>query len=601
MAENAGPEGLKGENSQNTSKKGESAMSSDEKEQKRVTRREFVRGAAVGAAGVAAAGVLASCTPEVVKETVEVPVEVIKEVPVEVIKEVEVKSWLPEKWDQETDVVVVGSGMAGFCAAIEAKRAGADVIVVDKNFYPGGNTLLCAGNTILGGTHVQAAAGMEDSPEWWYEETMEVGDQRAQKDLLAVYTKKGEEFLTWYESLGMEWKPFETPETPGDYMTVRRGHSPAASENYPGTRGFALEIVLYQEIQKLGIPVLLNTKMTRIIREPNGPVLGIETVAEGKTINFKARKAVVLGCGGFKGNVQMRMAWDPRMDDELGAGGLPYVETTGEGLMAAVDIGAGTTDMSFVCELRVRWGTLTYQLWEPPALTTIGTTGSAGLRIRDFSRLILVKDDGNRYVDEGAPSANPEDLFFQAYLNLRERPRNVWAVVDADGAEALGFTRDQFENPEPKVTPALYPGCVAVADSIQDLAISMGISSTGLGATISRFNGFVDAGEDADFGKPMPMYKIVKPPFFGVKLLVLAHDQMAGLRANTRAQVLERSNQIANQFTPIDDEPVIPHLYAAGECVGGYYGTTRGHGKVGVCGIWGRIAGQNAAKETSLA
>jgi len=159
MAENTGPKDLNAVNSQNTSKKGESTMSSEEKEQKRITRREFVKGAAIGAAGVAAAGALASCTPEVVKETVEVPVEVIKEVPVEVIKEVEVKSWLPEKWGQETDVVVVGSGMAGFCAAIEAKRAGADVIVVDKNFYPGGNTLLCAGNTILGGTHVQAGGG----------------------------------------------------------------------------------------------------------------------------------------------------------------------------------------------------------------------------------------------------------------------------------------------------------------------------------------------------------------------------------------------------------------------------------------------------------
>ncbi|MBC7121552.1 MAG: FAD-binding protein, partial [Candidatus Methanosuratus sp.] len=129
-------------------------MSSAEKKGKKVSRKEFVKGTAVGAAGVAAAGVLAGCapaatpTPQVIKETVEVPVEVtrevIKEVEVtkEVVKEVEVKPWLPQKWDYEADVVVVGYGLAGATAGYEAKKAGADVLILEKapEEWKGGNS-----------------------------------------------------------------------------------------------------------------------------------------------------------------------------------------------------------------------------------------------------------------------------------------------------------------------------------------------------------------------------------------------------------------------------------------------------------------------------
>jgi len=570
-------------------------MSSGEKEEKRISRRDFVRGAAVSAAAVAGAGILAGCKNETPAPTASTETQECPPCPTAAPCPPCADSWRPEKWDKETDVVVVGAGYAGLCAAIEAKAAGAEVLVLEKNDFPGGNGILCAGNTILGATHVQNRVGIEDHEEWWYEDQMAWGEYRAVPELMRLYTQKGGELALWLEQLGLVWRDQLRA---SDDARVPRGHGPAESPNYPGSKGISQITVLLNELERLEAPILLQHKMKRIYREPNGPVLGVEVETEDGNINIKARKAVVLGSGGFKSNVQMRTAWDPRLDADLGAGGLPFVETTGEGSMAAVNVGAGFTDMSYVCEFRVRWGTKTYQSWEPPTLTTV--PGGAGISAGDYHRLIMVKNDGQRYVNEAGEQSLCHHTFWQAFLNLKEKPRNVWAITDAEGAAELKWPEDEMRDPQPLAGRALYPGCVAVADSIQELASQMGIDPVGLEATVNRYNAFVDAGEDGDFEKPQPLYSISKPPFFAAKMLMLCHDQMGGLRANTKAQVLDRSEQIVAQGVSIDQEKVIPHLYAAGECVGGYVGAERGHGKIGVYMIWGRIAGQNAAQETRL-
>ena len=108
-------------------------------------------------------------------------------------------------------------------------------------------------------------------------------------------------------------------------------------------------------------------------------------------------RACVLGSGGWKSNVAMRVNWDPRLDEDFGAGGLPYVETTGEMIMAANDIGADLTGMDFVCEFRVKWGTKIYQLLDErhqprrPARRPDRRTIDNG---------ICVDVDGKRFIDE---------------------------------------------------------------------------------------------------------------------------------------------------------------------------------------------------------
>jgi len=252
--------------------------------------------------------------------------------------------------------------------------------------------------------------------------------------------------------------------------------------------------------------------------------------------------------------------------------------------------------------LSMYWGTLQLRLWEPEGDYPIPVRDGLSLGGERFQRVILVKNDGQRFVNEaeGATPYNaehPEQPFPAALLNLPDRPRNIWAVTDAEGAEALNWPLDSMRDPDPKVVPALYPGLVAVAESLAELSNEMGIPTAELEATVSRYNGFVDAGNDEDFGKPQPLYRISKPPFCAAKLSMIRHTQPGGLRINTKAQVLDRYDPALAEGVSIDEENTIPHLYAAGETTG-FLGWRRVHGKLGACASFGRLAGQNAAAET---
>ncbi len=575
---------------------------SERNSKKGLNRRDFIKSAAVGDGAIALAGFG--------------------------LKEAKAAQ-PPVKWDKETDVVVVGSGGTGLAAAVEAADAGADVLLLEKGDHVGGLFIAAGGHAILGCTHVMAQEGIEDRPEWWYEDEMLASDYRAVPELVRTYVDKGEELVLWLEQLGFEWKLRPIP--------ICQGHRVNRSHNSATNFGWHWVTVLLREAERLGVPILLKHRMTRIHRpDPNGPVLGVEVETPAGSINIKARKGVVLAAGGTTDNARMCMAQDPRLGPDVDimgdAGGPPpggpYVENTGDAHLTALDIGADLTDMSIGSFLAFRYGSKQYFVWEPRDWTDPSLKGGTGLPLRGdgFQRVIWVKADGKRYVNEslapvsierkvgpdpyapnalqgifgGAPHEYPEHQFLRAFLNLKERPRNVWVITDAEGATALNWPEDQMRNPDPKVPRSLYPDSVAVADTLAELASKMNIPAAAFEATVSRYNSFVDAGQDQDFERGQPMYRISEPPFFGAKANLLRHTQGNGLRINTKAQVIERSDQWdGHHGVSIDEERVISHLYAAGECTG-FLGWRRTHGKLGVCVIFGRIAGQNAGAETRL-
>ncbi|MBI3949029.1 MAG: FAD-dependent oxidoreductase [Acidobacteria bacterium] len=568
-------------------------------EKKDLSRRDFIKTTAVGVGATALTGLSA--------------------------KEAKAQG-PPVNWDKETDVVVVGTG-CGLGAAIEAKRAGADVLIVEKADHVGGLWIMAGGgSTMGGGTILQQRAGVQDTVEQWYQDEMYSNQYRGVPEIMRTLCGRGPDTVLWLENLGLKWATLGAGAL---RPPIRRGHSPDLNLAYlgiqPGTGrlsgGIAWTAVMHNECDKLGIPILLNHRMTRIHRpDMNGPVLGIEVETPQGTINIKARKGVVLATGGWTDNPRMCQAWDPRIvgPDTYGDGGVPgqppFVESAGDGHLAAAEIGAGFSDMSFVAYLYIYYGTRAYNGWDPLDWKTQGRQGNSGLHlynvVNGFQRVILVKNDGARWINEaeaartgprglGGYSENPEWPYPATYLSLPQ-PRNVWCVTDADGAAALNWTVDMFTNPNPKAGFCLDPEYLAMADALQQLASKMGINATNLEATLSKYNGFVDAGVDTDFGKPMPLYKIAKPPFFAGKASLIRHTQRNGLRVNTKSQVLEQSDQrLGETASSIDAEKVIPHLYAAGE-VGNSLGWRRVHNSLGHYLTAALIAGENAAKETSL-
>ncbi|MBI4467729.1 MAG: FAD-dependent oxidoreductase [Acidobacteria bacterium] len=540
----------------------------------------------------------------------------------------EVKAQLiPVSWDKVADVVVVGTG-CGLAGAIEAKVAGSDVLIIEAADHVGGLYIAAGGSCTMGGNNVaQQRDGIVDDDETWFQDEMWSNEYRGQPEIMRTLVARGADTVKWLQDLGFVWAPV------GNGVLrppVRRGLSLARSSNYPGgsgspNSGIAWTHVMKKRVDELGIPILLNHTMTRIYRQPDGPVVGIEAQTPQGTINIKARKGVLLATGGWTDNYRMCQAWDPRIvgtDSYSGDGAIPvaepgtYARTMGDGLLFAQEIGAGLSDMSFVSYIYFFFGSKSYWGWGPEPYnweTNANYASGKGLPLSGtgMQRVILVKNDGSRYINEaerartipagrGAYSENPELPWTAAYLSLPE-PRNVWAITDADGATALNWTLDMFTQVDPKVGRLLDPTCLAVADTIEELASKIGVPATGLAATISKYNGFVDAGKDADFGKTLPMFKLTTPAFFAAKMSLIRHTQRNGLRVNTKSQVLEQSDQFdGKKAVSIDAEKTIPHLYAAGE-VANSLGYRRVHNSLGHYVTVARIAGEQLAKETPVA
>ncbi len=566
-------------------------MSIKTRERKGISRRDFVKGAAAG--GVAAA--LGGIIPAVAS------------------------AQTAPKWDEEADVVVVGTGCAGYAAAIEAKDGGAaSVILIEKEKWYGGNSLLSGGNMEMPNNHIAKALGFEDKDgASAYEDYFALGERRNSPELLKLFVQNAADTVLWLEKLGVVWN--KTANTP-EYNRIPNAVTPNSKLEYEkvgASRGITHINVLHKAAGARNIPVRLGYRLTKILRpDPKGPVVGIEAVVDGKTVNIRAKKAVILATGGFKSNHQLCRSVYPQYDEEFTWSGAPYTNTTGDGLLAAVAIGAGTVDMSYLMGAAVKLGSTRYVVWDPPGKYTPDITiASGGLPFTvggtGQKYIVIVDNDGNRYMDESkfAMSAMPPwHPFMEAFYNLPKRPRNTWVIVDSAGAQALNWTLQTFQAADPNKAPYLDPKWVATADTLDQLAAKMGVPAANLAATIKKYNGYVTGGmgrfgEDKDFGRPIPFYAIAKPPFFAARIALIGHDQPCGLRVNTKMQVIDATLPAETGAGPsvaLDQERVIPHLYAAGEVTGGTFGAERGHGKLGAYTVQGRFAGKNAAKETAL-
>ncbi len=342
--------------------------------------------------------------------------------------------------------------------------------------------------------------------------------------------------------------------------------------------------------------------------------------SEKPVLNVRARKAVVITTGGSTSHLEFRRMFDPRLTPVIQVGGEPYSYQDASGELAAMAIGAslwglanqtlenGAT-MRTQRALATKYNYTTWKL-ESPIFPLVRATG---FNVKDWQNLILVNQAGMRFFDEtkgDVPHGNnggqitpytPHDYrnaeklpynpnkysFTHAALAMNEYSEApdycsgpVWALFDAQAVEREGWK---------VVPPYVDPdGYFFSASTLEELAASIKneyqakpIKGATLRATVERYNAMVDRGEDLDFGKPSPKYKIETAPFYAAWGTPVVHDTRAGLRINARCQVIDMNGR------------VIPGLYCAGESAGGF----NQHG-MGRCATQGYIAGISAAAET---
>src|SRR6266566_5462245 len=552
-------------------------MGKNEETKKNLPRRDFVKAAFAGIGATALAGIGASGAEA---------------------------ANVARHWDKVADVVIVGAGATGLPASIEAAEHGASVIVIDQNYDIGGHAIESGGNIALGGgTSLQKKYGIEDSPERMFSDLAHWHDYRfSDREIVRTFCDWSPLTFEWLKDHGVEFADRAPAGADGGPQSVKRAQTvvwtAGPSSLAPnGGNGTSLMRPLEASARKLGVQILLQHSMTGIIREGqfSGRVLGIAASNQGRTLNIRARRGVVIGTGGHTSNVNFRRIFDPRLTEEYQVAGEPYSRQSGDGEIAAMQIGAslwGAANQTVETMARSHifekpyvignqygypqgGGTRNENLKDSPIA---GLARAIGLQVADFQNLIQVNQIGRRFVNEVATGFDWWNPCLEVNGGKGEGGGPIWAIFDADGAKREGWVcAPPFVDPD----GWFFSGntLAELAGRIVSKYQKQPIPAAVLQEAVARYNSFVDEGKDSDFGKPAPKYKIQTPPFNAAWSTPCIHDCISGLRIDGKAQVIDLWGA------------VIPGLYCGGETAGGF----NQHGLAKSI-TFGRIAGREAAQ-----
>jgi succinate dehydrogenase/fumarate reductase flavoprotein subunit len=548
----------------------------------------------------------------------------------------------PTKWDHTADVVVVGSGASGFPAAIKARDDGASVILVEAQPHTGGHGTCSGGNVPLGGgTSRQKKYGIQDSPDLYFRDLTDWSvvegngfpDYRYNdREIIRAFADHSPIVFEWLVEQGVVFVD-KAPDTLGGgsvgNSVPRENHAAVmdwpmvqtngqADPSQRATMSSGNGLIRPLEAAKKGVQVLLEHRMVGLHREhpKSGRVIGITVDNKGKRFNIRARRGVILATGGSSTNVNFRRMFDPRLTEEYcGIAGQPWSDQDASGELAAVEVGASLwggfnetgefgSGITKPGHIGTQYGYVNLT-WQPTS-KVFDKARAIGLQVKNWQDLILVNMIGKRFYDETGPqySSNnygevkPYDPWnWRNVQNVKFNPRNwinaamagigdahngggpIWAIFDSDAV-----AREKWNTTAPQVDTT---GFFFQADTLAELANKVKMKyqrvpmpPQNLEETVARYNGFVDKGEDEDFAKPKPLYKIAKGPFFAAWSTPVIHDTRVGLRINPKGQVMDMNGA------------VIAGLYSCGETAGGFsqHGLARA-----TC--QGYIAGMNAAAE----
>ena len=488
----------------------------------------------------------------------------------------------------DADVVVVGAGGAGMTAAITAAAEGKSVVILESQSMVGGNSVRATGGMNAGKTVYQdenefgESAGVEktlktaaekyadnetitalaktvseqwaayqadptgyfDSVELMELDTMIGGKGINDPELVETLCANSADAIDWLDEHGITLHNVSS----FGGASVKRIHRPVNAEGKTVSVGSYMIPLLQENCEKAGVKMMLDTTATEILTDANGAAVGVKaTGASGETVTVNA-KAVVLATGGFGANLDMVVKYKPELKGFMTTNA-PGIQ--GQGIEMAQAIGAATVDMDQIqIHPTVEANTA--------ALITEGLRGDGA---------ILINEEGQRFIDE----VGTRDVVSAA--EIAQTGSYSWLVVDQAMADASSVIQGYIKK-----------GYTVTGATYEELGEAMGVDAAAFAETMEKWNGYVEAKNDPDFGRTSFANPLNTAPYYAVKVTAGVHHTMGGLKINANTEVLNEKGE------------VIPGLFAAGEVTGGVHGANRlGGNAVADFTVFGRIAGAAAS------
>lgn len=450
-------------------------------------------------------------------------------------------------WD--FDVIVIGSGAAGLSAAVAAADTGARVLVCEGDTRVGGSSRLSGGHFYAAGTSVQKQAGIDDTADAMFEHYMTLNQWLVDPAVVRKYCDLSAPTFEWLKDLGVQFPV--TGVYPSGVGSIPRGHQPEGS-------GEEVVNVLEGHRSHKGVELVLNARVTGLMTDDDGRVTGIEIGDDRATCG-----AVILATGGFGANPEMIEKYYPQAAATgdwrwyIGSEG-----AQGDGITLGESVGA-------IVEGHDR------------GLLLVTPGFSRDLEVLLPPWLILVNPAGRRFANESAPYTVLGGL-------IEHEDGPVFAVFDeAARAAAKPSPMSQAYWVADVLKQKADEGRIHRADTIAELAISIGVDEAALRGTIEKYNSDVAQGSDPAFFKSGQLSPITAPPFYGVEVRpAIVCWTGTGVRIDPETSVTDQSQR------------AIPGLFAAGETIGNLHGDRYigGGGSFGPCIVFGKLAGENAAR-----
>lgn len=487
------------------------------------------------------------------------------------------RPWLPEKWDKEADIVVVGFGGAGAAAAITAHDLGAKVLMLEKapEGEEGGNTRI-AGQGYLHVSDVDKAITYLNAL---------CGHHAVPQTMVRVWAEEVSRNNEWVSSIGgdpqeHQHQPegIEFPDLPGADC-VHKFHN-GDILGYSNTWKFFEGAVKQRPIE-----ILYRTPGRELIQDGiTKEILGVRAEHDGKPLYVKARKAVLLTCGGFENNQEMIRNYLP---------GVPYCYTSGsphnegDGIKMALSVGADLWHMN-------NYAGPSMALKVPEYKTTFSMT-ALHFSHEQPGGMIVVGPDGARFTDEKYKTKHgklkkhgqwiPMPVPCPMFMVFDHALFTSGPLYDTKPVSGWGRIIERYQWSDDN-SAELRRGWIKRADSLAGLADKIGLDPDALETNVRRWNQHCERGVDPDFGRRKMLIPIGKPPYYAIELSPSMLNTQGGPRRNEHGQIVRP-----------DDTP-IPRLYSAGELGSIYSYLYQGTGNIGECFAFGRISARNAVAET---